>query len=223
MKNKKTTDYQMLETILYRSGELVLLEEHISRVRSSQLFFYYTWNPESVDKVIKEVTDALHRVSAKFAKVRLLVSHDGSAVTESTILESDDWGTSCARFKVSGDRTKSDDIFLSHKTTNRNFYNSHYRTAVGEGLDEVLFMNERDEIAEGAISNIFIKKNEKWLTPPVKCGLLPGVWRKKLIKELNAVEKILCFDDLKSAKKIILCNSLRGAVEAKFSGVPACR
>ena len=214
MIKKDNRDFKLLETILYRSGKLVLCKEHIERVRNSQLFFDFTWNLTSVERALKEATDALSLLAAKFAKVRLLVSHDGTAVAEYTPMESEGWGKESLSFFISDERTNSENIFLYHKTTNRDFYNNHYRNAVEHSFDEVLFMNEKGEITEGAISNIFIKKDNLWLTPPVECGLLPGVWRKTLINDLNAAEYILRKEDIEEADEIVLCNSLRGAVNA---------
>ena len=216
MGQREDRDFKLLETILYRNEELVLLEEHIERVRSSQLFFDFTWNLRSVERPLKEATDALWLLGAKFAKVRLLLSHDGTATAEYTLMEREGWEKKTISFDISSEHTNSEDLFLYHKTTNRGFYNDYYRQALANGFDEVVFLNEKDEVTEGSISNIFIRKNDKWLTPPVDCGLLPGVWRKKLISDLNAAESILRKEDIEEADEILLCNSLRGAVNAKL-------
>ena len=48
------------------------------------------------------------------------------------------------------------------------------------------------------------------LTPPIQCGLLPGILREELIETGRAKEKILSCKDLAQAKQIYLGNSLRG-------------
>jgi para-aminobenzoate synthetase/4-amino-4-deoxychorismate lyase len=206
-------EFRMLETILLKNGELVLLEEHLARVRDSQNYFGFVWNREKIMNALNNLPQ-LSDESAKFAKIRLLVSRNGDVEVEAHPLESDGWGKKSLRIKISDKRTDSKDLFLYHKTTNRDFYNLEYRKALGEGVDEVIFMNEKGELTEGAITNIFIMKNGEWFTPQINCGLLPGVWRSKLIKELRAVETILYPDDLKSAEKILICNSLRGSGES---------
>jgi len=211
--SSRTPEFSMLETILLKNGEFVLLEEHLERVRDSQKYFGYIWNRDNVMDALNCAVSSLDK-SAKFVKIRLLVSRDGSAEAESVPLECYGWGRKRVKIKLSEERTDSSDLFLYHKTTNREFYNSQYRKALGEGVDEVIFMNEKGELTEGAISNIFIIKDGEWFTPQLNCGLLPGVWRNKLIGEFQAVETILYPDDLKAADKIIICNSLRGEVEA---------
>ena len=46
-----------------------------------------------------------------------------------------------------------------------------------EGLDEVVLLNERGEIAECTAANIFAVKNGKVYTPPLNSGCLEGVTR----------------------------------------------
>ena len=65
-------------------------------------------------------------------------------------------------------------------------------------------------MTEGAISNIFLRYDQQWFTPPVASGLLPGIWREKMMRELNAVERVTYSEYLKDADEIILGNSVRG-------------
>ena len=69
----------------------------------------------------------------------------------------------------------------------------------------------RSEVTEGAISNIFIEKNGCWFTPPVECGLLPGVFRRHMLETRSEIEeKVLHLDDLKAADAVYLTNAVRG-------------
>jgi para-aminobenzoate synthetase/4-amino-4-deoxychorismate lyase len=91
-----------------------------------------------------------------------------------------------------------------------------------EGFDEVIFLNEREEVTEGAISNIFIRKEGELLTPPLSSGVLPGIFRRHLLEtDRSAKEMILTMQDLESAEAIYLCNSLRGMREIKLAKVDA--
>ncbi len=69
----------------------------------------------------------------------------------------------------------------------------------------MLFLNERDEVTEGAISNVFIEKDGQWFTPPVRCGLLPGIYRRHLLEtKAGAGEKILRLEDLAAADAVYI-------------------
>jgi len=120
-------------------------------------------------------------------------------------------------FAISGKKTNSEDFFLYHKTTNRKVYDETHRKAIEYGYMDVVFVNEKEEITEGCISNIFIKKNGKLITPPMKCGLLNGTMRQYILKSAkNAFEEIITIEDLKNAEEIYLCNSIMGIVRVKF-------
>jgi len=67
-------------------------------------------------------------------------------------------------------------------------------------------------LTECSYSNIFIEKNGIFYTPPIKCGLLNGIYRQYLLKKfpLKYKEKVLYKKDLINADNIFICNSVRG-------------
>ncbi|HSY36171.1 MAG TPA: aminodeoxychorismate synthase component I [Acidobacteriaceae bacterium] len=128
---------------------------------------------------------------------------------------------------LSPHRTNSADLFLRHKTTHRNLYNEELTRARAEGFDEVIFLNERNELTEGAISNLFVKKpagpagEGKLLTPPLASGVLPGVMRRHLLETLpHAQEQILTLADLEPPNTLWLCSSVRGLRKANLRAKP---
>jgi branched-subunit amino acid aminotransferase/4-amino-4-deoxychorismate lyase len=56
-----------------------------------------------------------------------------------------------------------------------------------QGFFDALFTNERGQISEGCISNIFFFEAGHIWTPPTHAGLLPGVTRKQIIEVARAV------------------------------------
>jgi len=122
---------------------------------------------------------------------------------------------------LSPHRTNSADPFLRHKTTNRHLYNEELNRVRAEGFDEVLFLNERGELTEGAISNVFVEKPAdpqragKLFTPPLSSGVLPGVMRRHLLETFpHAKERVLTLADLEPPNTLWLCNSVRGLRKA---------
>ena len=204
--NYSIPDFMVLETMLWekRSG-IKYLHEHLDRAESTQRYFGRHWNQAAVDSALAAVNEQFEE-----ARLRLLIAPDGSAVVEIHPLTAAGWGKVQLKVLVSGENVDSRDVFLYHKTTNRDFYNRHFHNAYENGFDEVIFFNERNELTEGAISNIFLRHESQWSTPSLTCGLLPGIWREKMMHELNAVEKLLYSGDLKNADEIILGNSVRG-------------
>ena len=146
---------------------------------------------------------------ANARRVRLLLDRDGRMNIEDQVVMP---SVGCeARAFLSRQRTDSRDAMLFHKTTHRPLYARAFKEAVDAGFDDLLFMNERDEVTEGAISNVFVVKDGKWLTPPAECGLLAGVYRRHLLETRPGVEeRVLVAEDLRRADLVYLCNAVRG-------------
>ncbi|WP_129408285.1 aminotransferase class IV [Marinitoga lauensis] len=81
--------------------------------------------------------------------------------------------------------------------------------------NESIFLNERNEITEGSISNIFFVKDSKIYTPKIECGLLNGIIRKILISKLNVKEDIIKRKDIKDFDYAFLTNSLMRVMPIK--------
>jgi para-aminobenzoate synthetase/4-amino-4-deoxychorismate lyase len=114
--------------------------------------------------------------------------------------------------------TRANEFLLRHKSTSRAEYDRAWRLAEARGGFDMLFFNERGELTEGGRSNVFIKLDGHWYTPPLSAGLLPGVMRQVLLEDLamQARERTLTQADLLRAEAIIVCNALRGAMPARI-------
>ncbi|NKJ45679.1 aminodeoxychorismate synthase, component I [Burkholderia sp. SG-MS1] len=115
--------------------------------------------------------------------------------------------------------TQAGDPLLHHKTTRRADYDRGWREAEAKGAFDTLFFNERGELTEGGRSNVFVKLAGRWWTPPLASGVLPGVMRGVLLDEasgLQAAEKVLTQADVLNAEALLICNALRGALEARL-------
>jgi branched-chain amino acid aminotransferase len=89
-----------------------------------------------------------------------------------------------------------------------------YERAHEQGLDEVVLLNERGEVAECTSANIFIAQGSQVWTPPLDSGCLPGVTRALLLDEirvpgLRVGEKKLLPADLETADEMFIASSTR--------------
>jgi branched-chain amino acid aminotransferase len=86
--------------------------------------------------------------------------------------------------------------------------------AISQGYDEAILLNTASNVADGAITNVFMVKNNKIYTPSIADGALPGVIRSILLEELNTefpvIEKSISEDELLSADEVFLTNALMG-------------
>ncbi|CUX82715.1 MAG: 4-amino-4-deoxychorismate lyase PabC [Roseibaca calidilacus] len=114
------------------------------------------------------------------------------------------------RVGLSDLRLASDDPWLRLKSSQRATYDAA-RAALPQGLDEVILLNERDEVCDGTITTVFFDRGAGMRTPPLACGLLPGVLR----AQLACPEEVLLARDLPHVR-LWLGNALRGLRPARF-------
>jgi para-aminobenzoate synthetase/4-amino-4-deoxychorismate lyase len=98
----------------------------------------------------------------------------------------------------------------------RERYDRGWRAAEAQGAFDMLFFNTDGELTEGGRSNVFLRLDGRWYTPPLSSGVLPGVMRRVLLEDSawNAQERRLTLADLHRAEEIIVCNALRGVLHA---------
>jgi para-aminobenzoate synthetase/4-amino-4-deoxychorismate lyase len=206
-------DFQLIETMLW-DGEFRLLSMHLDRMESSASYFNFSFDREAIASRLAAESTLFE--PGDLYRVRLLLDEQGNLSIEHSRHIPNTPGI-VWRIQLSSKRTTSTDVFLRHKTTHRELYESQYAKCRAEGLDEIIFLNERDEVTEGTISNIFIQRGDKLLTPPLSSGVLPGIYRRYLLETNPAAkEMVLSTQDLESADAIYLCNSLRGIREVKL-------
>ena len=197
--------FSLIETILWDNG-YPLLEMHLDRLNDSAEYFGFACERGNVREALEAHARTFEDRASR--KVRLLLDADGNLQISDEVLAAS--GKGC-RVCISSECTDPADTMLFHKTTHRPLYARAFEQAARDGFDDVLFLNQRDEVTEGAISNIFIVKDSRWFTPPVVCGLLPGVFRRHLLEtRLDFAERVLTLDDLRSAEAIYLANAVRG-------------
>lgn len=210
-------DYQLIETMRWDPGAGYRdLKPHMQRLRKSAQVF-------NLPCKINEITGQLHALARNFKRedgalrVRLLLFTNGRFKLETASL-SEMPGNIPLAIKISRFKVNSSNLFLYHKTTNRELYNRECQKARKQGLADILFTNEHGALTEGAITNLFIRKGDVWLTPPISDGLLPGVERIRQLraKKRRIVEQQIYRRDLIAADEICLANSVRGFFKVRF-------
>ena len=86
--------------------------------------------------------------------------------------------------------------------------------AFGRGAFEAVMRNYRGELTECATANLFIVKDGSALTPPLECGLLPGITREFLFEVgrdvgIDVREEVLRDADLSGADEAFLTSTTR--------------
>lgn len=200
------TDLKIIETFgLHESGGIARLDRHLRRLSATCASF----------GVSVDLGACLDRLAAlpRTAPLRVRLTVDLAGNIDITTGELTPnlpfW-----RVAIAGTRLAADNPWLGVKTTERQLYNDE-RAALPEDIDELIFLNERGEVCEGTITNVFADFGEGLLTPPLSSGLLPGILREELLDN-GANEAVLSVADLKKAKALYAGNSLRGLTPARL-------
>jgi len=188
------------------------LERHLARLRASAAALGFACDPRRIDKVLADAA-AGGRVALR---TRLALQRDGEASAAAQPYEPLPAGKVWT-LQAASVRLESGNMLLRHKTSLRETYQRARAEFTPAQADEVLLANERGELCEGTITNLFADFGDGLLaTPPLGCGLLPGILRGALLDEGRAVEMIYTLDELESAKAVFVGNSLRGLIPARL-------
>jgi para-aminobenzoate synthetase/4-amino-4-deoxychorismate lyase len=187
------------------------LGRHLARLRASAAYFGFAWDEDRLRMAIHAACAVL---DAGEHAVKLSLSFDGGASLHASPLMP--WPQPVTVL-LAPQPTRADDLFLRHKTSLRERYDQAWRAAQAEGAFDMLFHNDRGELTEGGRSNVFLRLDGAWLTPPLDAGVLPGVMRSVLLDDpaWQAREARLSVDDVLHAQEVVVCNALRGAMQAR--------
>jgi 4-amino-4-deoxychorismate lyase len=204
--------FELIETLRWEPARgFVRLKRHMARLTASARELGFELSPAGIDRALRDAVggDAPLRV-------RLTLAQDGkSEVTTqpfTPLAPAAVWTV-----KIAETRLDANDPLLRHKTTRRAVYDAARAEFSRDETDEVILLNQRGEVCEGTITNVFADIGDGiLLTPPLRCGLLPGVLRGELLESGKAREAVLTGNDLRRANAIFVGNSLRGLIRARL-------
>lgn len=199
----------LIETLKWTpDGGFDYFEGHIIRLMRAA----DDWGrPVNITAAMRALDDSVYG-QVKAMRVRLAVSSAGTiSVIKAGLYAMPD----VMRITVSPGRVSADNPAFKHKTSPMPLYDAA-RKSVKESsdFDEILFVNQRGELTEGSFTNIFVNLNGQLCTPPLSCGLLPGVLRAHLLQTGQAIERVLKPGDLTGTHKVYVGNSVRGLIPA---------
>jgi para-aminobenzoate synthetase/4-amino-4-deoxychorismate lyase len=197
-------DFSLLETILWQpQNGYFVLNYHLQRLQDSANYFGFKVNINNVKTQLDQLTKTF---SNRDYTLRLLLDSQGEIIYETIPLLPVN-NQEFVKLGICCTPVDSTNIFLYHKTTNRQVY--EIAKAAFPDCDDVLLWNERGEITETCIGNIVVDLNGELLTPPVKCGLLAGTFRANLLEKCKIREEIITLEMLKYSHRIYIINSVQ--------------
>jgi 4-amino-4-deoxychorismate lyase len=207
------TDFSLIETMRFEPGTGILRRRlHAARLRNSAKVLGFSGAEQALDAL-----DGATSAAQAAIRIRLELFTDGRhAVTSAPFVPTPEgtvWRIGVARLA----RLNATDPILRHKTSRRAVYDAARAEHPRETIDEVLLLNEKDEVCEGTITNLFVDDGSgRLLTPPLSSGCLAGILRTSLICSKKARNHRLTLDDLKR-HPFYVGNSLRGLIRATLA------
>lgn len=188
------------------------LDLHLARMGASAAYFGRPFDAAAARTLVVDACLALPP-QAGVHRLRLALAANGGLTATSAPLAP---LHEPVRVVLADTPTHSNDVFLRHKTSIRSRYDAAWRAAEAAGAFDALFFNERGELTEGGRSNVFVRLEGRWYTPPLSCGLLPGVMRTVMLAApaWDAQERVITRAMLERAEGVVVCNALRGPLMA---------
>jgi dihydrofolate synthase/folylpolyglutamate synthase len=230
---KGVAPMELLETLRYCVGPLgiLLMTEHLARLRDAAARFGFPFSEEVFRAHVAHAIDTSD--GASDLRIRCTLAYDGAISISATAL-AHDAPVPCLDIPSinemrGSDRTVSVSVrkssainalnpMLSYKTTWRQVYrDAMAQRPSAAATSDVLLVNSCDEVTEATIYNVMIlcPDTDRWVTPPVACGLLPGVLRAHLLTSKKIVEGIVTLSALRRATAVCVMNSVRGVLPAR--------
>ena len=85
--------------------------------------------------------------------------------------------------------------------------------AIARGYDEALMLNRAGHVVEGTTSNLFLRRGDEWITPPVTDDILEGVTRRQVMHLLAGrtgrpvTERSVQRTELYVSDELLLCGT----------------
>jgi branched-chain amino acid aminotransferase len=217
----------LFETLRVYGGHAFRLADHLRRMRASgQILRIFV--QESDDELAAIIAELLEANALTDARVRLTATRgpldqqlEDDVAPRATVLVTagpmthypTEFYAEGATVVISDIRANETDPLAYHKTTNYMRNLLALREAHRVHAAEALLFNTRNRLAEGSLSNVFIVKDGRVMTPPVEDGLLPGITRAIVLELASAAgiaaeQKSIIIHDLLESDEVFLTNSV---------------
>jgi len=198
---RKQTRFQLITTGEISQKSLLFEEQHLERLTKASRYFAYPFNPEELRQKIEEECQACD--SHQDYRLRIILSKSGEMELSRQILTS--LSPTFCKAKLCLQEADLNQSFTYFKTT--------HRPHLSLGEQEKIYHNKSGELLETSIGNLVLKIAGKFYTPPIRLGILPGIYRQHLLETGQVKEKIMTLEDLNQAEAIYGCNAVRGLYE----------
>ena len=198
---RKQARFQLITTGKISQKTLLFENQHLERLQKASRYFAFPFDQDGLRQKIEEECQAC--AANQDYRLRISLSKSGEIEVERQVLTP--LSTSFCQAKLCLQEADLNQSFTYFKTTHRPHLNL--------GEQEKIYHNARGELLETSIGNLVLKIDGKLYTPPIRLGILPGIYRQHLLEIGQAEEKVLTLADFAQAEAIYGCNAVRGLYE----------
>ena len=202
---RKQARFKLITTGKISQKRLPFEDQHLERLTKASRYFAFPFDPEDLRQKIEMECQACD--SHQDYRLRIILSKSGEIELSRQILAP--LSPSFCKAKLCLQEADLNQSFTYFKTT--------HRPHLSLGKQEIIYHNAAGELLETSIGNLVLKINGKLYTPPIRLGILPGIYRQHLLETGQVKEKITTLEDLNQAEAIYGCNAVRGLYELEVN------
>jgi len=212
-----TIQPSLIETLRStEQGEIPLLARHMQRLQASAHTLGYPCPLAQIEQALLKIA---HAANGHAQRLRLLLHPDGRFDTRRSPLIAP---AVLPPVRLATTRLDAENKWLQHKTTYRPLYEkATIWLQTHPDYFDCIFLNQAGELCEGSRSNLYLQLDGIWYTPPLSCGVLPGIMRSVLLESGQVHERILREEEILAAHALRVSNAVHGWLDVNLQPV-AC-
>lgn len=200
----------IFETLRTENGLVAELTRHMRRARKSAQVLSI---PMPNEEILRSEIDACMTLNPHpIGRLRICLSHSGFLVTHDpyedlmTLARLTFHSTSS---KASGEQNKVYPYDWNYQVLDN---------ARDYGFDDAILFNTSNQVTETSISNLILKLEGVWVTPPISAGILPGIMRGIAIERCGVTVRNIHVSEIPLVEEAILVSSLKIAQPVSHIG-----
>lgn len=206
------TNLEILETLALKDGRWQNWALHWARLQITAQHFRYPLMQMQLESDMERMARQTHSMGDWRVRLALSATGDVQITAEPLPPNAGPVALRLAHRPIANAVAYSD--VVRFKTSVRQHYDAFKPQSTG--IFDIVLFKEDGQITEGTRGNIAVLLDGRWVTPPLQCGLLPGVGRALALSQGRLIEQVVTLEQARHASGWAFINSLRGWLDARL-------
>jgi branched-subunit amino acid aminotransferase/4-amino-4-deoxychorismate lyase len=200
----------IFETLRTQNGQVAELTRHMRRAKKSASLLGINVPDEEILR--SEIEACLTLNPHPIGRLRICLAETGFVVTHDLYEDIE----TLARLTFHSTSTIAEGEQIKAYPYDWNY--SVLDNARDYGFDDAILFNSANHLTETAISNILLKIDDIWVTPPISAGILPGIMRGIAIERCAISVRNIHISEIVQIEEALLLSSLKIAQPVSHIG-----